>query len=64
MSSEIRYFVSYTGRTYTGEVVTGRASITTYNPITGIDRIDQLEKVLRETDNMESCAILNWQRFE
>ena len=62
MSSEINYFVSYTGRTYTGDVVTGRAS--TYKPITGIDRIDQLEKVLMETDNMESCAILNWQRFE
>jgi len=61
---EIRYFVSYTGKTSTGETVNGRASITTHKPITGIDRVAQIEQSLAGVDNLEICMILNYQRFE
>jgi hypothetical protein len=61
---EIRYFVSYTGKTRTGETVSGRASITTHTPITDIDRIEQIEQSLAGVDNLEICMILNYQRFE
>lgn len=60
----IEYFVSYTGTRTTGEPAVGRSVITAGTSISGIERIEEMERALMGRNDFRNVVITNWQRFE